>query len=301
MAECCIAHGITWLLFIRTLYFYTEDLLFFIDYYLADNTKMSPKRSQKAPVWTCMDRIDDLIVCLICKEKLKYGGGTSNMIKHLRIKPPLKHAEMVEESSQERTEKMQRTSVPTPVQPTLLETINKAQAYKNDSTKKQELDQLVLRMVVKDLQPRSIVENDGFRKLVQGLNPRYQLPSRRVVARTLLPSLCECEVKKLNNDLGEAKYISLTTDIWTSWQTHGFITVSAHFISPEWELKSVVSETARMVNSYTAENIAEELTRVCNNWHILNKVCSVVTDNAANMSSAVTSHMKLRHLPYFWL
>lgn len=169
--------------------------------------------------------------------------------------------------------------------------MSKTQAYKNESTKKQELDQLVLRMIVKDLQPLSVVENDGFRKLVHGLNPKYELPSRRVVARTLYPSLYNIEVERVSGHLNDAKYVSSTTDIWTSRKTQGFITVTAHFISPEWELLSVVLETTRMIKSHTAENIAEELSRICNKWKILDKVCSVVTDNTANMSSAITQYM----------
>lgn len=261
--------------------------------------KNPPKRGHKAPVWTYMEKLEaeGLILCLICKDKLKYTGGTSNMNKHLRTRHPLEFAEMIEETTQESVEKLPRT--PATVQPTLMQTINKTQAYKDDSSKKQELDQLVVRMIVKDLQPLSVVENDGFRKLVHGLNPKYELPSRRVVARTLLPSLYNDEVQRVSDQLSEAKYVSLTTDLWTSRKTQGFITVTTHFISPEWELKSMVLETPRMSKSHTAENIAEEISRVCNKWNIKEKVCSVVTDNAANMSSAITHHLKLRHLPCF--
>ncbi|KAK4323032.1 hypothetical protein Pmani_006216 [Petrolisthes manimaculis] len=203
----------------------------------------------------------------------------------------------MEESGNERAEKLPRTA--TTVQPTLVETIIKTQTYNNDSTKKKELDQLVMRMIVKDLQPLSVVEDDGFKQLVHGLNPRYKLPSRREVTRTLLPSLYQNEVKAVSQDLEKAQHISLTTDIWTSRQTQGFITVTAHFISPEWELKSVVLETARIVKAHTAENIAKEKTNICNKWNILEKICSIVTDNASNMISAITTYMKRRHVPCF--
>lgn len=78
----------------------------------------------------------------------------------------------------------------------------------------------------------------------------------------------------------------------------GFITVTAHFISTDWNLKSVVLETSCMSKSHTKENIAEELTRICNEWKILHKVVTVVTDNASNMVAAVDL-MRLRHYPCF--
>ncbi len=62
----------------------------------------------------------------------------------------------------------------------------------------------------------------------------------------------------------KAKRIALTTDIlWTSQQTKAFITVTAHYISPEWVLKSAVLDTVRMVKSHTTDNIAEKIIGTC--------------------------------------
>ena len=36
---------------------------------------------------------------------------------------------------------------------------------------KRELDELLVKMIVEDLQPISVVEDKGFRRLVHGLNP----------------------------------------------------------------------------------------------------------------------------------
>lgn len=62
-------------------------------------------------------------------------------------------------------------------------------------------------------------------------------------------------VKQLHSELKETPYLPLTTDIWTSRQTRGFITVTVQYINSEWNLKSAVLETARMENDHTAENI----------------------------------------------
>ncbi|XP_042216861.1 zinc finger BED domain-containing protein 4-like [Homarus americanus] len=145
---------------------------------------------------------------------------------------------------------------------------------------------------------KNVVDDKGFKRLVSALDPRYELPSRRELTRTHLPNIYDQEVKRVKKELENTNAVS-ETDIWTSRATKGFITVTAHFISPTWELKSVVLETIRMQEARTAANIAEELTTTCNNRNILNKVCSVVTDNAANITSAVNNIMKLRHLPCF--
>ena len=117
------------------------------------------------------------------------------MMKHLRTRHPIDYAELKEDADMENANKASRPSTST--QPTLIEAITRAQPYKNDSIKKKELDDLVVRMIVGDLQPLSVVEDKGFKKLVNGLNPRYDLPSRREIGRTLLPSIYNREVERV--------------------------------------------------------------------------------------------------------
>lgn len=52
-----------------------------------------------------------------------------------------------------------------------------------------------------------------------------------------------------------------------------------------------------MKNDHTVDSIEEELTRVCRDWKVLNKVCFIVTDNGANIVAAVTKVMQKRQLP----
>lgn len=266
-------------------------------------SEMASKRARKAPVWTYMDQISpDTIVCLVCKDKLKYNRNTSSMIKHLRTRHPLEYVEMREESEPDTAASQRSAAAATSsvtVQPTLVETIDRSQSYKKDSAKKKELDRLLMIMIAQDLRPLCITESKGFKRFVRGLNPRYELPSRRELTRTLLPSLYDEEVCKVQEEVEKADYIALTTDIWTSRQTKGYITVTAHFISPDFECKSFVLETVRMTKNHTAQNIAEELTHACNKWKIMDKIYCVVTDSAANMCSAVKNIMSLRHLPCF--
>lgn len=42
------------------------------------------------------------------------------------------------------------------------------------------LDEALLNFILKDCQPLSIVESEGFRELVQVLEPSYVLPTRKV-------------------------------------------------------------------------------------------------------------------------
>lgn len=99
-------------------------------------------------------------------------------------------------------------------------------------------------MIVQDLQLLSVVEDKGLKHLVSALDPRYELPSRTELVRNHLPSIFNQEVDRVKTALEMTNAVSLTTDIWTPRTTKGFITVTAHFISPSWELKTLALETA---------------------------------------------------------
>lgn len=47
-------------------------------------------------------------------------------------------------------------------------------------TRKQELDEALVSMIVGDTQPFSIVEDQGFREFVAKLDPTYVIPTRKV-------------------------------------------------------------------------------------------------------------------------
>lgn len=92
---------------------------------------------------------------------------------------------------------------------------------------------LLLKMIVKYLQPFSIVEDVGFKAYSAGLDPTYVLPSRTTM------------VKVRQTIENEAEYVTLTTDCWTSKCTEGYMAVTAHFILKKWVLKSMLLQTLR--------------------------------------------------------
>ena len=130
------------------------------------------------------------------------------------------------------------------------------------------LHNLLINMIVKDLQPFSIVDDEGFREFVAGLDPSYVLPSRTTLTRELLPQLYDKIIDEVKANLAKAEYITLTTDGWTSRTTESYIAVTAHFISDSWEMRSCLLECFKYGESHTAENLKDELHRVAADWGI---------------------------------
>ena len=67
------------------------------------------------------------------------------------------------------------------------------------------LNRKLIKMICVDMQPFSIVDDNGFIKFVNALDPKYQLPCGRTVTDTLLPLLFnECN-KALNEVLKDVR------------------------------------------------------------------------------------------------
>ena len=118
------------------------------------------------------------------------------------------------------------------------------------------IDGALVSMLVADFQPASIVENEGFLRFLKAIDQRYQPPSRRTLMRDHLPQLYEEKVAELKEKLVSIEHCTLTTDLWTSNQTMGYLTVTCHFISQSWEIESYVLETTHVDQAHTIENLA---------------------------------------------
>ena len=84
-------------------------------------------------------------------------------------------------------------------------------------------------MVARDIRPISVVEEDGFRQLMNYIELGYRVPSHTHIA-TMCRRIFSVKREKLKDEIGTCAYIALTNDIWTSHATESYLTVTIHFI-----------------------------------------------------------------------
>ena len=73
-----------------------------------------------------------------------------------------------------------------------------------------EITWLITEMVARDLYSISIVEGEGFKNLLNFLEPGYKVPSHTHVTK-----VC-CDKEKLKQEVKSYGHEALTSDIWTS-------------------------------------------------------------------------------------
>lgn len=149
-------------------------------------------------------------------------------------------------------------------------------------------------MVVKDLQPSTIVEDKGFRAFVNKLDPTYILPSRKVL-KEMVKDKYNTTKEKAKAELQRADFVSLMADMWSSVNMDGYLGVTCHYITPESKMATVVLGVTRFYQSHTAQHIMEAKSVLMAEWGITSKVQCLVTDNAPNIVLSAQLP-NLRHL-----
>lgn len=103
----------------------------------------------------------------------------------------------------------------------------------------------LMRMIVLHELAFSLVEYDGFRRFVSSLNPSFKMVCTKTIRNDCLKAFKEetCNLQEMFRHLKSK--ISLTSDMWTSNRTMGYICITAHFIDEDWKpQKRIVKFTA---------------------------------------------------------
>ena len=140
--------------------------------------------------------------------------------------------------------------------------------YEANSLRQQMLDNALLEMIASDMQPSSIVNDKGSNKFVNLLDSRYHIPSRRNLMPKL-PTKYEEVKARVKKCLESVAHVCLTTDIWTSRATQGYITVTCHFLDELWQMQTFVLETFNLTVSHTADKSCG-----IGNWQCFKYGCS---------------------------
>lgn len=163
-------------------------------------------------------------------------------------------------------------------------------------TDKNKIDDAVMKLIIWDFQPFSVVEDKGFRNLLNTCTPNYKIPSRKYFANTLLPAFYEKKVNEIKNSIKhEALSVCLTTDMWSSSTNDNYNAVTAHYITEDFEMKNVMLDCSAFQANKTSKNLADEILCVVNEWELAGKILIVITDNAANITNAIKNILNWKH------
>ena len=269
-----------------------------------------PPRAFKSPVWdhygfpvSINDKgireVDRTVtVCRHCSAVVKYTKGcTTNMLSHMKRH----HANVMLESRAESGKVTKTEANPhwdSQQEKPKATASGSGQLRLQDAFKKylpassmraQQITCAVGQFIATDLRPYSVTEKAGFIHLISVLDPRYKMPSRQHFSGKVIPNLYAETVQEVKDSMSLANCVSLTTDGWTSRAAESYITVTAHYMTPDWKIMSPVLQTRAMYDTHTGIHISEVLQSSAEEWNVKRPEMPnpVVTDNASNMGIAV--------------
>jgi hypothetical protein len=210
------------------------------------NIMSSTKRSRKSLVLEKFDRSDLLVKCKLCEKTFSIKTSHSMLKYHYK-----KHENCAD-----------------PDPPAQKKARNKY------------YDKLVLNFVVQGNHPFSIVEEEHFEKLINGLNPSYS-----GLSRTQLQLNIQDDFKGKQNQIVEClktvpNKIALTLDFWTSVSNKPYLVVTAHFMLKS-TLSAIILEFDLLPYPHKSEHIMNKLIEILENYGIENKITSITTGNEA--------------------
>ena len=125
-----------------------------------------------------------------------------------------------------------------------------------------------------------MVQCEGFKDLVEVLEPRYTMVSRQKLQHKLIPNKVSEIVTKIKSSIQNTNFCSLTLDIWSSRRMHGYLGVTCRSVGKLSHIFLLVS------NCLDLTMLKIFLLSIIDEFDIELKVFKVVTDSASNMKKA---------------
>uniref|UniRef100_A0A8C9Z4Z2 BED-type domain-containing protein n=1 Tax=Sander lucioperca TaxID=283035 RepID=A0A8C9Z4Z2_SANLU len=223
-----------------------------------------------------------MAICRICKIRMKYHSSTSNLKAHLTTLNPDKLGDLSEE--------------PPLKQARITSFLLLSSSRGLPAVRQKAITDKLTWFICKDMRPINITQGSGFKDFIHELEPRYTVRSRATITDRVV-KLYDTTSDNIRQMIS-GKKIALTTDGWTSLATEAYVTVTAHFIDNDWELKDVILKMAEVQKSHTAENVAECISNTLGEYNVsCESVLSITTDNTANYINAVERHLQAVNVP----
>ena len=191
---------------------------------------MASKRVNQSSVWEHMDKVGNgKVQCWLCSKQLIYAqcGSTTSLRLHLwSLHPTIIDVK------------------PEPAQKPLSAFGVGPQRPCNDS-RQEKITSLLVRCLVANMLPLSLVDNAEFRELMAFLEPNYAVPCRQTVAVRLDSMKAELSTV-VSSEMESAAAVHITTDIWSSITNEPYISMMPSFITDDWRLVSRTLANAAM-------------------------------------------------------
>lgn len=158
--------------------------------------------------------------------------------------------------------------------------------FGSGGSKNKQITDAIAELIYRDNLPFSVVEGEGFGKLIKLLAPLYKIPCRKTIT-SIIDGKYEEKKAIIIKKLQSVTNICLTIDEWKDLQMKSYLGVTIHFIK-NFKIVSFNIACEPLSESHTAEYLSTTIKNICEKWEIPDeKIVAVTTDNGANIVKAI--------------
>ena len=165
------------------------------------------------------------------------------------------------------------------------------------ASKQAELKQVTAEWLITDSLPFNVVQRKGYRKMIQRFDPAFIFPSNKSIKKDLAIAYQKGVLKLKELISVTCETASITTDLWTARNNDGYIGVTLHWLSSNFEIYDVILAVKRMEYPHTGERIKEYLNNKIEEFGLTGKIVCAITDNGANIKKAIKIWDSVERLP----
>ncbi|XP_010772682.1 zinc finger BED domain-containing protein 1-like [Notothenia coriiceps] len=247
-----------------------------------------PKKGpHSSSVWNFFgfDPDDDLQKVVHCKHCSRMvattSGNTTNLLNHLQRHHKIQYALAKKDNPKK------KSNPQTTTQTSISQTLFNGTPYSHSSRRHKEITKAITFYLAKDMASINTVQNEGFKNLMKTLDKRYSVPSRNYFSRTALPAMYYKILTTVETELKDVQHFATTTDLWSSRTMEPYMSLTVHFITSDFTMKSRCLKTAFFPVDHTGDEIAVGLMESLHSWSLDPKrmVC-ITTDSGSNIIKA---------------
>ncbi|XP_052178603.1 zinc finger BED domain-containing protein RICESLEEPER 1-like [Diospyros lotus] len=264
----------------------------------------------KSEVWNDFDRVKKgetyVAICRHCKKKLSGSStsGTSHLRNHLiRCRRRSNHdiSQLLSAKGKKKEETLALANVNFDQEQRKSEKLNFVRTryeleqipdgainmgHGNFDNKRSRFD--LARMIIVHGYPLTMVEHVGFQLFTRNLQPLFELVTvNRVEADCI--EIYQREKQKVYEVLDKLHgKISLSADMWTDKEDAHYLSLTAHFVDDDWQLKKKILNFIK-IDLYHAEDMLSEIIMTSlMDWDIDRKLFSMTSDSNSASDNIVS-------------
>ncbi|KAL9676157.1 hypothetical protein QQ045_004370 [Rhodiola kirilowii] len=148
--------------------------------------------------------------------------------------------------------------------------------------------------------PFSFVDTHDFAGMIQrGLAPQFKKFSSYTCKRDVMKRFNACKLELISYFDSYKGRICLTSDMWSSRQKMGYMSLTAHWIDDKWNMQKRILSFKMVEYPHTGDSLASHMYEELIAWHLHDKVFTLTLDNASSNDVLVTrlaSHLMLTNV-----